>query len=128
MFKKTTAVILFLAFAAQTFSAPFIRLSYYLNTAAYAKDCVNKAKKYMHCNGKCQVLKRIREEGKKQTSDAENKIDNKTEVLSHLSYFYTIEFPEINFSRKPKNVEKKFSLQDISFDFFRPPQQYFIFM
>ncbi|MEO7049422.1 MAG: hypothetical protein ABI091_29225 [Ferruginibacter sp.] len=122
MFKKITATILLLAFAAQTFSAPFIRLSYYLNTEAYAKDCVNKAKKAMHCNGKCQVMKHIQEEGKKQTQDAENKVNNKTEVLSSKSFFYTIGFSDIAFTQKVKNIERKSSLKDISYSFFHPPQ------
>lgn len=90
MFKEITATLMLLTFVMQTFSAPFIRLDYYLNTAAYAKECVNKAKKAMHCNGKCQVIKRIQEEGQKQTQDAEHKMDSKVEVLSSKSFFSSL--------------------------------------
>ncbi len=41
---KYTGVILLLAFVAQTFSKTFIVAGYYANTAAYAKNCENKAK------------------------------------------------------------------------------------
>ena len=44
MFKPVTASILLIAFVAQTFTGPFIMLDYFVNTAAYAENCVNKAK------------------------------------------------------------------------------------
>jgi len=59
MFKKITATILLLAFVSQTFAGPFIMLDYFVNTAAYAKNCINKARPKMHCNGKCQAMKKI---------------------------------------------------------------------
>ena len=49
---KYTGFILLLAFVAQTFSKTFIVAGYYANTAAYAKNCENKAKTKMNCNGK----------------------------------------------------------------------------
>jgi hypothetical protein len=90
MFKKIIAALLLLTFVIQTFSAPFIRLDYYLNTTAYARDCVNKAQKNMHCNGKCQMMKKILAQEKKQTQDAEHKLDNKVEVLSSKSFFTAV--------------------------------------
>jgi len=65
MFKQLTAILLLLAFSAQTFSSPFILLDYYVNTAAYARKCVNKAKPKLQCNGKCQVMKK-NEGGRKE--------------------------------------------------------------
>ena len=43
----------------------------------------------MHCNGKCQVMKKIQEEEKKEQGDQERKMGSKVEVLSSKS-FYTI--------------------------------------
>ena len=89
MFKRIAATILLLAFVVQTFSAPFIRLDYYFNQADYAKNCVNKSRPKMHCNGQCQVMKKIREEEKKQQQQEERKMGSKVEVVSSKSFFAT---------------------------------------
>ena len=89
MQKQLTATILLLAFVAQTFSAPFIRLDYYFNKADYAKNCVNKKRPKMHCNGQCQVMKKILEEEKQQQQADERKMGSKVSVLSSKSYFAT---------------------------------------
>ena len=63
---------------------------YLLNTNAYAKNCVNKARPAMHCNGKCQMMKKIREEERKNQQDAERKAENLKQVLSSQSSFAKI--------------------------------------
>jgi hypothetical protein len=90
MFRKISATLLLLAFVAQTFSAPFIRLDYYFNQADYAKNCVNKARPKMHCKGKCQMMKKIAAEEKKEQQQEERKAGSKTEVLSSKSFFTTL--------------------------------------
>lgn len=85
--KKLAALILLLAFAAQTFSQPLMLLSYYFNNAAYAKDCINKARPKMHCNGKCQLMKKMKQEEKSEQQNPERKMENKNEVLSSRSSF-----------------------------------------
>jgi hypothetical protein len=96
MFKKITATILLLAFVSQTFAGPFIMLDYFVNTAAYAKNCVNKAKPKMHCNGKCQAMKKIQEEEKKDQQNAEEKAASKLQVLSSRSFFSLLIIPAIS--------------------------------
>jgi hypothetical protein len=90
MFRQITAIILLTAFLAQTFTGSLIRLDYYLNTSAYAKDCINKARPKMHCNGNCQVMKKIREEEKKEQEHTERKFENKETVLFSKSFYATI--------------------------------------
>ncbi|MEO8768468.1 MAG: hypothetical protein ABI402_00220 [Ferruginibacter sp.] len=89
MLKRLTATVLLLAFVVQTFSAPFIRLDYYFNQADYAKNCVNKKRPKMHCNGQCQVMKKIQEEEKQQQQTDERKMGSKVDVLSSKSFFVT---------------------------------------
>ncbi|MES2848248.1 MAG: hypothetical protein V4685_04295 [Bacteroidota bacterium] len=84
--------MLLLAFVAQTFSKTFIVAGYYANTAAYAKNCENKAKPKMNCNGKCQVMKKLKQEESKDKQNPERKADNKDEVLSSKSFFTTLSF------------------------------------
>ncbi len=91
MFKRITAILLLLAFSAQTFSSPFIMLDYYLNTAAFAKNCINKAKPKLHCKGKCQAMKKMREEEKKEQQNNERGNEYKVQqVLSSRSFFYPV--------------------------------------
>jgi hypothetical protein len=42
------------------FSSQFIRLDYLLNRASFVKNCENKARPALHCNGKCQMMKKSR--------------------------------------------------------------------
>ena len=64
-------------------------MNYYTNTAAYAKNCINKARPKLHCNGKCQMMKKMQQEEKKDQQNPERKAENKAEVLSSKSYFHT---------------------------------------
>ncbi len=122
MFKKITATILLLAFVSQTFAGPFVMLDYYLNTAAYAKNCINKARLKMHCNGKCQAMKKIQEEEKKQQQDAERKAEGKMQqVLSSKSFFFQFN-PMIIPVAKATASEIIYPLTDMSYSFFHPPR------
>jgi len=47
----------------QTFSTYIIKADFYLNRSYIAKNlCVNRDNPQMHCNGKCYLAKRIREQ------------------------------------------------------------------
>jgi len=94
MFKRIAAILLLLTFSAQTFSSPFIMLDYYLNTGAYAKNCINKARPKLHCNGKCQAMKKLREEERKEQQNNERGSEYKVQqVLSSRSFFYPLIIP-----------------------------------
>jgi hypothetical protein len=88
MIRYTAAILLIFAFAIQTFKGGFVIFDYYSNTAAFAKNCINKAKPKLHCNGKCQMMKKMQEEEKKDQQVPERKFENKIEVLSS-KYFTT---------------------------------------
>jgi hypothetical protein len=122
VFKQIAAILLLLAFAIQTFSGGFVVLNYYTNTAAFAKNCINKARPKMHCNGKCQMMKKLKEEEKKDQQLPERKVENKIEVLSSKSFFYSSATAFSVIASKATTVEKDYPLTDISYSFFRPPQ------
>lgn len=121
MYKSVISLLLLLAFSAQTFSSPFIMLGYYANTAAYAKDCINKAKPRLHCKGKCQAMKKIQEEEKKEQQNNEQLTAAKTQVLSSKSFFSLLIIPRRTSSRI-LSYEITFSLTDRSLAIFHPPQ------
>lgn len=110
------------AFAIQTFNGAFIVVDYYANTGAYAKNCENKTRPMMHCNGKCQMMKKLKEEQKKDAQYPERRGDNKNEiVISSKSFFYPTMFlslsqVQINFSSNNQGKEIKMPRT-----LFRPP-------
>ena len=64
-----------------------IVVDYYLNTSAYSKNCENKAKPILKCNGKCQLAKKILEKQKQEEQTPEQKLENKNQVICFKSYF-----------------------------------------
>lgn len=87
MFRQLTALVFLLAFLAGTFSKTLIIADYYVNTSSYAKDCVNKLRPKMHCNGKCRMMMKLKAEEKKDAENNERKNDLKNEVISSKSFF-----------------------------------------
>lgn len=62
--------ILILLVFAQTFSKWFVVLEYDLNKGFISKNlCINKARPKLHCNGKCQMMKKLAEEEKQNSSN-----------------------------------------------------------
>ncbi|MGZ3850674.1 MAG: hypothetical protein ACXVKI_16180 [Flavisolibacter sp.] len=88
MGKYISVILLLFAFAAQNFQQAFIVMDYYSHKAAYAQYCENKARPMLHCNGKCQMMKRLKEQEKKEQQDPERRPDHKNELVydqSHLA-------------------------------------------
>lgn len=86
--------ILILAMLAQTFIQGFYYLSYLVDRAAFEQNCINKAKTWLHCNGKCQLMKKIVESEKKQQNAPEIKLTGKSTILffnrtSYNNLFFT---------------------------------------
>ncbi|MFN8249843.1 MAG: hypothetical protein U0T68_12885 [Ferruginibacter sp.] len=86
--KIITALVFLATFTCQTFYKAFIVFDYAANTAAYAKNCENKSRPKMHCNGKCQMMKKLKEQEKKDAQNPDRKSENKNEnILSSKSFF-----------------------------------------
>jgi hypothetical protein len=63
-----------------------------VNIDTYQKNCENKAKPMLHCNGKCQMFKKIKkQEGNNQTSMPVPKFNQEELVLSSKSFFPSID-------------------------------------
>lgn len=74
----------------------------------------------MHCNGKCQMMKKLKQEENKDSQNPDSKNEVKTDVLffaqvkQHIAYQISINktiFPLVQYKLT----------QDISADFFHPP-------
>jgi hypothetical protein len=95
--RQVSAFFILIAFLGQTFSKNLIEADYYFfSTFSYAKNCENKAKPQMHCNGKCQMMKKIKQEEKKNAQAPEQNKQSKNEIpLSSRSFFPAITFSDI---------------------------------
>ena len=79
--KWITGLILLFLVAAQSFS-PWITIGQYaINKEYISKNlCINKDRPKLHCNGKCQLMKKLAEE-EKQNAPAESSLGkNKTSL------------------------------------------------
>ena len=121
MIRCVSAIILLCAFAVQSFNGVFIVLSYYANTAAYSKDCVNKFMPQLHCQGKCVMMKKMIEAEKKDQQAPVPKLEIKNDVFTadNLTACFT-HFSltrKINFSHTQSSKSSTGFLQRI----FHPP-------
>jgi len=61
--KAFAAVLLMILFSVQAFSKWVWEMDYQLNQTYIANNlCINKAEPQLHCNGKCQLAKKLAEE------------------------------------------------------------------
>jgi hypothetical protein len=65
---------------------------YLVNLETYKKNCVNKAKPMLHCNGKCQLFKKMNKQGDENGANASvPKLNQFEVVLSSKSFFSNLE-------------------------------------
>lgn len=96
--------ILMLLMLIQTFSKWAIVAEYKLNKNYIAKNlCINKAKPKLHCNGKCQMMKKLAEEEKQNSSDNTTKI--KTPETVFYNEISNPVLPEVSFTTRSYNEE-----------------------
>lgn len=121
MFKKLVVICLLLAFSGQTFANNLFQLDYRLNRAAFEQKCINKYRPWLHCNGKCQLMKKLIE---KERKDQENN-DRKPEAPA---FVYCEQQPSWGLSQ-PGSLKNKMnftnnspSLTERSYSIFHPPR------
>ena len=123
MYRQLLAAILMLAFTVQTFNQGLIVFGFYANQDAIAnKLCVNKAKPKMLCHGKCQLMKKLQEEEKKDKENSERKIDNKSEIFFINDTYTSVNYETVynTGSNFPLYNEPLINIYLI--DIFHPPQ------
>lgn len=120
---KLIAVFFILSFFTHQFGKLSIVADYYTNTSQYAKNCINKSRPKLHCNGKCQMMKKIQEEEKKEKEDAEKKNENKKDAPIYFEQ-YEVE-AKLHSGLKGKNKFQYFNSSipiDRSCQIFHPPK------
>ena len=92
--KGFAAVLLMVLFSVQAFSKWAWELDYQLNKTYIANNlCINKAKPQLHCNGKCQLAKKLAEDesNSKTSGTASLKNDGST-----VFFKQDIEVPDLS--------------------------------
>jgi hypothetical protein len=88
--KKIFTFLLLAAFAAQCFNNVFIVVDFYANQKKIAATlCENRYRPMLHCDGKCQLAKKFKQEENKNNQNPERKPENKNEVFFSQSFFPT---------------------------------------
>jgi hypothetical protein len=119
--KKVFAFLLLAAFAVQSFNNTVIVFGFYLNQKKIAATlCENRYRPILHCDGKCVLAKKIKQEESRNNQNPERKLENKNEVISSKSFFAAAS--HTSFQKKEKYIH--YSENEISGAFlsvFRPP-------
>ena len=92
--KLVLVPILVILVLTQTFSKWLVVVEYKMNRDFIAKNlCINKVRPKMHCNGKCQMMKKLAEEEKQNTSNNTN--NSSKEKVQELLFCTEINKPAI---------------------------------
>ena len=94
---------------------------YELNKGFIAKNlCENRTRPWLHCNGQCQLMKKLKQEEKKDQTNPNRKQENNNEVYPFRSFVdYVFIAPVLgkvtNFEACSKPIDRTNSI-------FHPPQ------
>ena len=121
MFKKVLAILLIACVMSANFSRLFIYAGFELNRNYIATHlCENRDKPWLHCNGKCYFMKKIRQAEDKEKSaerqSQKNLIQDAIFTQKAETRFYTTVL------HKLKTPRSCISLPVIGFSIFQPPR------
>jgi hypothetical protein len=70
---RIITILLLLAFTLQSFQKALILTDYSVNRKAYEKNCINKSRPRLKCHGRCQMMKKMQQEEKKDAQAPDHK-------------------------------------------------------
>jgi hypothetical protein len=85
-YKFIWIALVFLALITQTFKLNLFIADYYVNAANYLKSCINKSKPKSSCQGKCQMMKKMREEQQKDEKTSNTNSEKKGEQVVYCNH------------------------------------------
>lgn len=121
MVRRLSAYLLIVALVAANFSRLFIYAGFELNRNYIAtKLCENRNKPWLHCNGKCYFLKKIRQAQEKEKS---NERQSQKNLFQEASF---IQQPDMRFYSQVLQVMQvpvhRITLPVVNLPIFQPPQ------
>lgn len=120
LFRQAVVIVFIASFLTHTIGNGFFVVDYYLNTAKYEQNCINKARPKLKCKGRCQLMKKIQEQEEKQKH--EKSIASQTSIiLSDKTYFASVEEIPNHNEPIPPLFHSKIKLNSFSPFIFHPP-------
>ena len=121
MLKRFTVFVLIAALLGSTFQRYFVYAGFELNSKYIAANfCVNRNKPWLHCNGKCYFMKKL-----KQAEDREKSEEGRNQKNLIQQVFYS-KPSQIKFHSHILQIipvpNGKVSLPQVFHSIFRPPQ------
>ncbi|OCX53195.1 hypothetical protein BEL04_02470 [Mucilaginibacter sp. PPCGB 2223] len=121
MLNRVTAILLIVFTLSANFSKLFIFAGFELNKTTIASTlCENRNKPWMHCNGRCYLLKKIKQAEEKEKSEERQtgkSLFQEGIVTHHFSFNYTPRLLAV--LTVPTNHTE---LPDYSASVFQPPK------
>ena len=121
MFKQLTCILLIAALITQTFSKNFMMLDYYANKSSFAKLCINKSMPAMNCNGRCLLMKKLKQEEKHDQQNPNRKLNNSEEVIFTPSNVAHVTFDVLLFDKSFSVSSTALLLAGFNSRIFHPP-------
>ena len=116
-----------LIFVCQTFEKQLLTLDFYANQSFVSKNlCENRNKPQLHCNGKCQLQKKLNQAANNDKQNPERKVESSNEVLFCKNSFPQVAIPFLISIQKEYFTPDTKAIVDQSFEFFHPPKPFFI--
>ncbi|MDQ0109680.1 hypothetical protein J2T02_004824 [Chitinophaga terrae (ex Kim and Jung 2007)] len=82
MQKRLITMLLLVVWLCQLSGRYVVMLDFFINQDYISKNlCVNRDKPELHCNGKCHLAKKLKEEERKDQENPERKLENKSELF-----------------------------------------------
>jgi hypothetical protein len=119
--KVTTAILFFIIILLQTFSSFVIRANYLLNKDYIAKVlCINREKPQMHCNGKCYLAKKLKEQERQEQQSPNPKLEKFEVQLFFIAETFN-QTPIQRLSRIEYMIQHEKTLASFPRSVFHPP-------
>jgi hypothetical protein len=121
MLNRTIAIILLFAVISSSFSRLFIYAGFNANQKYIASTfCENKNRPWLHCNGKCYLMKKLKQSEEKQKSEERrNQKSPFQEIIVHTA-------PETRFHTKLlATISTPYTIRDFALyesGIFQPPK------
>jgi hypothetical protein len=122
MFKPVVAILLICLIITANFTRLFIYAGYHVNQKYIAeKLCENRSKPWLHCNGRCYLMKKIKQAEEKERS-AERQIQKSLFQEAYITTTFAFTFHAQLLRLIPDGYQSMAKQQVIN-ELLRPPRQ-----
>ena len=119
--RSITVFILIIAFALHNFQRAALVIGYYTDSSAFKENCINKTRAYLNCNGHCVLMKKLKEEEKKEQQAPSRKLEKSSEVIGFSTITNATASPLLVADEKFPRIASQQTLGGFTTGIFHPP-------